>query len=130
MLPGPNQPGQGRDEAPIGAHCRHAVIRRDAPRRGEAAIVAVEFDERLRMLGDERDRRDDDSDTLAAGALEFLLDRWSEPGERSDSALKTHPPVEPRPGERRYDCCRGALDLTRVGVTRGDDLERQPMRAE
>src|SRR5713101_8674374 len=91
--------GKSSDKTPVGAHRRHPMISRHAAGLGQTPIVAVEFDQRLRMLGNKSDRRDDDGDAVATGASHLVLDRWPEPGERSHPALITYQPIEPGPSE-------------------------------
>jgi len=123
-----NKRSEGSDEAPIGAHRRHKVIRRHAVRLGEAAIVAVEFYQRLRMLGDNEIGATTTA-TPSRPARSSSSRPMAEPGERPDPALKTHPQSSPawRAPILPLRRCSGS----RAGRDRrGDYPERQPMRAE
>src|SRR3954447_15411270 len=75
----PYQISQGGDEPGIGADGRHAAVGRDAALLCDMAVFAVEFDQRLRVLRDKRDRHDDNADPVAAGPPQFLLDRRPNP---------------------------------------------------
>src|SRR6185436_15703864 len=89
-----NQPpykiSQGGYEPGIGAYRRHPAVGEDAGLFREMTVLAVEFDQRLRMLRNKRDRHNDNADSVTAGLPQFLLDRGSGPGKRTDPALVTY----------------------------------------
>src|SRR5215831_15102920 len=62
--------------------------------RGESAVIDIEFDQGLGMLGNKRDRRYDNRNIIPACSANFIIGRRSDPFQRSDPTLITHLPVE------------------------------------
>ena len=89
---------------------------------GDPAIIPVEFDQGLRMLRDEGDRRHHQRHAFGAGPADFVVGRWTDPFERSDTALVTHPPIKPWFGQDSSDRRRGPLHLSRIGIASVDDF--------
>src|ERR1700747_415831 len=115
------------DKAGFDADRRDTVIRRHSRDLGETAVIEIELDECFRMLGHERNRRHDYSDTVVAGLPDLFVVGWTDPFERPDPALVANAPVEFRPSERRNDRRRGLFYLIRIRVAAAHDLLRPAM---
>src|SRR5487761_1217858 len=125
---GTDQPGEAADEFRGGADGRRAVIERHAGDARQLAVVAVELDQRLGVLGDEGARRDADAAALAAGHADLVLGGRHQPFERADATLISDAHVEHRSPPTRAPPRGGRLDLPLIGVAAIDDALRQAVR--
>ena len=120
--------GKRYDKTPVGAHRRHPMIGPHAAGFGQTPIVAVEFNERLRMLGNKSDRRDDNRNAVATGTPQLLFDRWPKPGERPDPALIAHPPIRRRVRQRcPATLCRSRTKRVIPGRNSASDVVTQSL---
>ncbi len=75
------------DDQRVEADGRHDLVDRNAAPLGEGAILNVELDLGLGMLGDRSHWRDDDGDVVGAGTPDLGISGGAEPLERPDPAL-------------------------------------------
>ena len=95
---------------------RHPHVAGHAGLLGQVAVVDVEFDQRLRMLGHEGDREQHDRDAVPAGAADFLVGVGPDPLQRADAALVADGPIGVRQPKRGRDGARRLRDLRRIGI--------------
>src|SRR6266436_4951470 len=93
-------------------------------------IVEAEFDQRLRVLRDERNRRYHKRDPIPAGTTNLIVGCRTDPYQRPDPALITDLPVNPWPFESSDYSGSGRLHLIGVRISRAHDLLGQTMGRE